>query len=1451
MATLLVVLAVGLGGFLWLNSESGQQSVVRLIEHEVTTPGEIELTIGALDGSLLDSFSLQGIQVADGKGAWLTIQQVDATWTPWDLLKGQLVIDALTVSNLSLERLPEGDEAQNDARADMGFPQLPVEVRLKDLTVTRAQLAAAVLGEAMTFDLKAGASATADNGLDGNLTLERTDGTGGLVEANASYHPGRGTLDLSLHAAEPAGGLLARLADLPGLPALSLSLTGSGPAQNWQGELAGQADGLASLQAEIALNVTAPIELGLQGTSQVTPPSSEWAMLGQNQAFDLNLAWQDDEQLLEFSHLDLKSDTLDLSGQGTLDIAKLDRGEDSLNASLSLHIKDPAPFLDFSDPFRFLELDLTADLAGPLAGPSITLKGQLQSLRLDTLSAASAEIDAAINDSRVPLDGSQPLPFSAVLNLQDFALDVDQVDPLLAGQSKLSLAGQFDPESADLSTRSITLTNPQSELDASGTINLDSLAGQFEGSLAVASIAPLLQDLDLPIDGQGAVDFALQSPDFANALAVDLSARLTQFRSGLDEADVLLGSTPEIKGRLDLDYSSDSFQLKGLEVAGADLTVTGELQAPLSFDRLYGDFTAQATDLSGLSESLGMDLGGMADLSVHLEGPLEALVADGSLNASQLTLSGQAVDALSGSYKLQSLDELPTGNIQLTAETEWGSAQFRSSFELPADRLNLSDLSVTLRSTTATGHLSLPFEQPLATAELAVEATDLAAWSDVLSEPISGQVTGQVQLLPEQGLQAGKFNLAGKSLSFQDIQADGLTLTGALTDLFGDPKGDAKLTAQSISAADLSLQSLSLTAKGSRSSAALSLTAEGDLAGPFDLTFQGDLKLATDSLQINLNDLSGHIFDHPYRLQSPLTASIGQDSLSINGLDFTYHDGRLQGDFQQDADQVQGEVKLSSFPLELLSLLSPSYAMTGHMDGSLALSGAIDNPTAKLHLSTETMGLTGQTGEGLPRATLLVDGTLAEQRLTLSGEFSGFTERSLLLDLELPLQLSLKDYSATLLETEPFSADIAFNSKLGPLAELFLPNEHLFSGDIHLDLEAAGTLDEPRLSGGMNISKGVYENLDTGTLLREITLTAEAEDRLLTVTELSAQAGSKGRITGGGTIEFDIDDEIPLALQVVFNNALLVNRDDVTAITEGELTLGGPLHDLLLQGQIRTSDVEIQILDELPPEVVSMDVIEINKKGETDDGEIAEDRPSASSSILRLDLGIKMPRRVFVRGRGLDSEWSGDLRVTGTAAAPRIEGQLEPVRGQFSFAGKVFRLERGTITFDGSANLNPLLNLDLVYNRAGFEAIIRIFGTADDPDFELTSRPSLPDDEILAKVLFDKSTGQLSAVEALELAAAVATITGTGPSGAGIMDKIRTKLGVDVLRVGSSDSGQGANVTVGNYLTDGVYVGIDQGTEEQSTRATVELEVTPNLTINSDVGQDNQGRVGIKWRWDY
>ncbi|MEE8228141.1 MAG: translocation/assembly module TamB domain-containing protein, partial [Kiloniellales bacterium] len=298
--------------------------------------------------------------------------------------------------------------------------------------------------------------------------------------------------------------------------------------------------------------------------------------------------------------------------------------------------------------------------------------------------------------------------------------------------------------------------------------------------------------------------------------------------------------------------------------------------------------------------------------------------------------------------------------------------------------------------------------------------------------------------------------------------------------------------------------------------------------------------------------------------------------------------------------------------------------------------------------------------------------------------------------------------------------------------------------------------------------------------------------------------------------------------------------------------LEGTLQEARLSGRLETGTIEIRLLDRLPPEVADLDVVEIHSEPNV------PDEPTAAVSggggfVLGLDLLIDMPRRVFVRGRGVDSEWSGRLQIGGTQTQPEIAGDISLVRGQVSIIGQAFKLDHGTIRFTQGKEIDPLIDIVAVRDTRDLKATVRISGSATQPKIELSSEPELPQDEVVAQVLFGKSANQLNGFQAAQVAAAIAQLSGTSDPASNVVDRLRSGFGIDVLRfesVGAAGE-ETPGATAGKYVTDEVYLGVTQGAEADSGSVGVEVELTPNISVESDVTQTGESNVGLKFKFDY
>ena len=86
------------------------------------------------------------------------------------------------------------------------------------------------------------------------------------------------------------------------------------------------------------------------------------------------------------------------------------------------------------------------------------------------------------------------------------------------------------------------------------------------------------------------------------------------------------------------------------------------------------------------------------------------------------------------------------------------------------------------------------------------------------------------------------------------------------------------------------------------------------------------------------------------------------------------------------------------------------------------------------------------------------------------------------------------------------------------------------------------------------------------------------------------------------------------------------------------------------------------------------------------------------------------------------------------------------------------------------------------------------------------------------------------------------------------MEFARKTLGVDVLRLETTRTSSGdeaAAVRAGKYVTDDVYVGVKQGATTESGTVGVEVEVTPNIVVESEVRRSGESDTSVKFKLDY
>jgi translocation and assembly module TamB len=127
----------------------------------------------------------------------------------------------------------------------------------------------------------------------------------------------------------------------------------------------------------------------------------------------------------------------------------------------------------------------------------------------------------------------------------------------------------------------------------------------------------------------------------------------------------------------------------------------------------------------------------------------------------------------------------------------------------------------------------------------------------------------------------------------------------------------------------------------------------------------------------------------------------------------------------------------------------------------------------------------------------------------------------------------------------------------------------------------------------------------------------------------------------------------------------------------------------------------------------------------------------------------------------------------------------------------------------------------------------------------------MPEDEVLARLLFGREAARISPWQAITIAQAVNRLRGGG-SAFDVMGETRRILRVDQIEIRESDLNDGETlVSVGKYMSDRVYVELERGIQAEAGRAMVEVELTPSIRLETEIGTNAEGGLGLIWLWDY
>jgi translocation and assembly module TamB len=748
------------------------------------------------------------------------------------------------------------------------------------------------------------------------------------------------------------------------------------------------------------------------------------------------------------------------------------------------------------------------------------------------------------------------------------------------------------------------------------------------------------------------------------------------------------------------------------------------------------------------------------------------------------------------------------------------------------------------------------WENNLLAGQAAILIPDLAELQPLTQIDAHGRLTLDLTLSRRAGQQDGTVTLSGEGLSYgKAVKLDHLMATTKLADLFGAGTNATRIDIRDATIGPQKLTSLRALLDGPLRRMSLDLQA----AGPnVNANLGASISHAPDRDSATIDHARLVAMGRQIDLQHPVTISHQATGTHVDNLSLKSGGSQvvLTADLTPESNRI--DLELRHLALDLLAAFSPKINIKGDVDGWVRVDGPNHNPRAAAKLNVTQIT---SPAISMAPANAALTATWESGRMAASGDISLDTQHDILtLSATLPVPADPDTGFPRLDGTCDLMASAKGHVDLALLNPLLRSSVDQIGGQAEIDMTAMGALAAPKMQGHLAITDGRYDNLRYGTRLKAIQAQMNASGSRLQLSSFTARTPGNGSLSGSGDI--DLTRSSPVAITIQAQKAQLIDNAMGSATADADLTLSsqGP-QQLALAGRIKITRADIRVPDRLSSAVEEIAVVERNTGAKKSASPAVAAKPvppavSASPMKVSLDMTIDAPQQVAVRGRGLDAELGGKLRVGGNISQPAITGQLKLRRGRFDLVGHSLNFDRGAINFDGGTPIEPQLDFAAKAKAEGYDITALMTGTASKPNLTLTSTPSLPQDEILARLLFGKAAGSLTAIQAVQLAQATAQLAGVN-SGPDILDQLRRATGLDRLSVDAGESATtkttatGPSLSAGRYVAPGVYLGVKQGAKPNSSAATVEIDVTPHIKVETDVGGTAGSKAGINMQWDY
>ena len=951
-------------------------------------------------------------------------------------------------------------------------------------------------------------------------------------------------------------------------------------------------------------------------------------------------------------------------------------------------------------------------------------------------------------------------------------------------------------------------------------------------------------------------DLAVRFPGLQGRLALnsDLSTGLTQVRGPLNIADLTFDNIGTVDAGARIDFS-----IGGGAPWRLDAQVQGITQS-LSNDTIR--------NLAGgnIRFNGGLSLGGTAPLAFNnfnLSAPKLTATLDGRIDDNGTTVAGLGRHADYGPFTIEATiagdgpratlvfaDPLPSAglsNVRVTlAPTDDGFEIETSGGSLLGAFDGLLYLNIAGDGTTTIDISRLTVAETEVTGVLTLVEGGVAGDLDLSR----GGIDGTIALAMRDGGQGFDIDLQARNARFGgatpliinsgDIDASGVIADGNTTitgnaNIQGLSYGSifiGRLAARAEVVNGVGQFDAALTGRrGSRFELLVNGRASGDrIAVAVDGSYDGrDISMPRRAVMVRLDDGG-------WELQP--------SQISFDG-GYVVASGRFGGD-----QPAQGRIALDDMPLNIADLVLGDLGVGGTVSGVVDFAGGPNGlPTGQARVQIDGLTRSSALLSSSPLDISLVadlSETLLQARAVMN-DGSGADGRLQARIANLPRSGSLTErlYAGDLFAQLRYTGPAAALWRLAAIDLIDVTGPLVVAADVR------GSLGAPRVRGSMSGDDLRVRSALTGTDVTGVRARGRFDGSRFNLTSFAGTAPNGGRVSGSGFVDLggitaQRGPRMDIRLAAV--NAEILDLANMGATITGPMRIVSNGVGGTIAGRLTAQEARWRLggAAEAIAQLPSVRTTEINLPADIQQN-------AAVAAPWNYLIDVNAPGGIQVDGMGLESEWRTDnLQIRGSTDDPRLDGNVEivPRQGSYSFAGVRFEITRGEIFFDQNVPIDPRIDLLAETEVDGLSVAVNVRGNASMPDITFSSIPALPEEELLARLLFGGSITNLSVTDALQLGSAVASLR--GGSGTGPINRLRDAIGLDRLRIVPADPAldRGTAIALGKNFGRRFYVEIiTDGAGYSATNA--EFRITSWLNLLATISTIGRHSAAAEYRRDY